>query len=151
MGYEKNAFTVVPDIASLAVGWKAEEKMNLIRQISVREFVHDHADTIDIEDAFNVNAPSERFYTFENLKPGICYVVCFTTIYGEIEDRKIELQSDQCKEVITLPLSFPIKEVAAATAASSSTTAVVVALICCCCFPCTKKKKKKKLNQLCEN
>jgi len=149
--YEKNAFNVVPDIASLAVGWKAEEKMNLIRQISVREFGHDHADTIDIEDAFNVNVPSERFYTFENLKPGIGYIVCFTTIYGEIEDTKRELQSDHCKEVITLPLSFPIKEVAAATAASSSTTAVVVALICCCCFPCRRKKKKKKLDQLCEN
>ena len=60
-----------------------------------------------------------------------------------------ELGGGECREVLTLPSTFPVEEVrpfsspphhpskvATAAAVSTSTTAAVVALVCCCCFPC---------------
>ena len=138
--------TVVPDISSVAVGWMANEKTtNVVRKISVREFGHNHASTVLVSDLFNSSQPSARFYTVESLKPGVGYVVCFMTIYGDVQQVETEVASDEgdCREVITLASLFPVKEVATATAVSTSTTAVVVALVCCCCFPCRKKSKKK--------
>ena len=138
--------TVVPDISSVAVGWMANEKANtVVRQISVREFGHSHASTFLVSDIFNTSQPSSRFYTIESLKPGVGYVVCFMTLYGDVKQAQTEVASDEgdCREVVTLASLFPVKEVATATAVSTSTTAVVVALVCCCCFPCRKKSKKK--------
>ena len=62
-----------------------------------------------------------------------------------------DLGGGECREVLTLPSTFPVEEVrlpplppphhnpfkvATAAAVSTSTTAAVVALVCCCCFPC---------------
>jgi len=145
-GVPGNNLTVVADISSVAVGWMANGKANtVVRQISVREFGHSHASKVLVSDLFNSSQPSARFYTLENLKPGVGYVVCFMTIYGDVKQTQTELTGDEgdCREIVTLASVFPVKEVATAAAVSTSTTAVVVALVCCCCFPCKKKSKKK--------
>ena len=145
-GQPGNNLTVVPDISSVAVGWMASgEADSVVRKISVREFGHSHADDVLVSDLFNSSQPSARFYTIDNLKQGVGYVVCFMTIYGDLKQSQTDSASDggDCREIVTLASVFPVKEVATATAVSTSTTAMVVALVCCCCFPCRKKSSKK--------
>ena len=95
--------TVVPDISSVAVGWMAHEKdNNVVRQISVREFGHSGGDTILVSDLFNSSQPSARFYTIDSLKPGVGYVVCFITIYGDVKEVKTEVETKVQKEKMYL-------------------------------------------------
>ena len=44
--------------------------------------------------------PTLRFYTVDGLNPGVGYTVCFSTIYGEIEQgMEKAMESGECREV----------------------------------------------------
>ena len=41
-----------------------------------------------------------RFYTVDGLNPGVGYTVCFSTIYGEIEQgMEKAMEAGECREV----------------------------------------------------
>ena len=49
---------------------------------------------------FHQMMPTLRFYTVDGLNPGVGYTVCFSTIYGEIEQgMEKAMEAGECREV----------------------------------------------------
>ena len=47
-----------------------------------------------------ISKTNVRFYTVDGLNPGVGYTVCFSTIYGEIEQgMEKAMEAGECREV----------------------------------------------------
>lgn len=75
----------------------------------------------NLELKMNKSKTNVRFYTVDGLNPGVGYTVCFSTIYGEIEQgMEKAMEAGECREVSKCfsdlddipqvsPLSLPLR------------------------------------------